>query len=98
MTIQIEVNNEGMYVTKENLVFRNIVVPKGFIFDGVTVKAPFTLLFSNKDLRQGVLASCVHDYMCRNKDKWDRNYATRTLVSLWILDGLSPIKGAIVYI
>lgn len=42
------------YITLKWLEYKNIQVPAGFEFDGVTVKAPFSLLLSSKDLRQGI--------------------------------------------
>lgn len=96
MTIQIEVNNEGMYVTRENLVFRNIVVPRGFVFDGVTVKAPFRFIFTNDELRRGIRASCFHDYMCKHKLQYRRSYATQILCECWRRDGLPQFKTLIV--
>lgn len=81
------------YRTIKELKYKDIVVPKGFEFDGVTVKAPFTFLFSNKDLRQGIRASCFHDYMCQHKDKYKREYATDILVEIWQEDGLEDFKA-----
>lgn len=86
------------YVTLRDLRHDNIIIPKGFVFDGVTVKAPFTFIFSNKDLRQGIRASCIHDWMCNHKDQFRRNYATRMLVDLWKQDGLKKFKAVIVYV
>lgn len=86
------------YITLTKLSYKNLRIPKGFIFDGVTVKAPFTFIFSNKDLRKGIRASCFHDYMCRHKDKYKRKEATKTLVNLWVEDGLPRWKGWIVFI
>lgn len=84
------------YVTLQELRHDHLIVPKGFEFDGVTVKAPFTFIFSSKDLRKGIRASCFHDYMCRDKSKYYRRYATKVLVEIWEHDGLSPFKGWIV--
>lgn len=84
------------YRTIKELKYKDIVVPKGFEFDGVTVKAPFTFLFSNKDLRQGIRASCFHDYMCQHKDKYKREYATDILVEVWQEDGLEKWKSYLV--
>ena len=81
------------YKTIKELTYKGITVPKGFEFDGVTVKAPFTFLFSNKDLRQGIRASCFHDYMCQHKDKYKREYATDILVEVWQEDGLEDFKA-----
>ena len=84
------------YITLKQLKYDNIAVPKGFEFDGVTVKAPFTFLFSSKDLRKGIKASCFHDYMCKHKSEYTREYATNVLVEIWQQDGLSPLKALIV--
>ncbi len=81
------------YVTLKELHYDGITLPKGFEFDGVTVKVPFTLLFSNKDLRQGIRASCFHDWMCRHKDEYSREYATKVLVDIWKEDGLEDFKA-----
>lgn len=94
MIIQFAIYN-GKYVTLESLKYKDIEVPSGFEFDGVTVMAPFTLLFSNKDLRQGIRASCFHDWMCQHKDEYSREYATKVLVDIWQADGLDKIKAKI---
>lgn len=84
------------YVTLRDLDHDGVIVPKGYVFDGVTLKAPFTFIFSNKDLRQGIKASCFHDYMCKHKSEYTREYATNVLVEIWQQDGLSPLKALIV--
>ena len=88
---------ENGYITLREISFRNVIVPKGFVFDGVTVKAPFTLLFSQKNLRNGIRASCFHDYMCKRKTLYKRSYSTKILVKLWKNDGLGSVKAGIVY-
>lgn len=84
------------YQTVVPLIYKGITVPKGFEFDGVTVKAPFTFLFSNKDLRQGIRASCFHDFMCRHKNQYSRKFATDILVKIWREDGLENWKAFLV--
>ena len=86
------------YVALRDLEHEEIKVPRGYVFDGVTVKAPFTFMFSNKDLRKGIRASCFHDYMCKHKSEYTREYATNVLVEIWQQDGLNPIKAWIVKI
>ena len=39
--------NGDKYHTLVSLEYQGIKIPAGFEFDGVTVKAPFTFLFSN---------------------------------------------------
>lgn len=85
------------YITLKEITFRDVKVPKGFIFDGVTVKAPLTVLFSQKNLRNGVRASCLHDYMCKNKKSYSRKKATKILCDIWKKDGLGAIRVKIVY-
>lgn len=93
----IEFGVKGIrYITLKQMKYDRVIVPKGFEFDGVTVKAPFTLLFSNKDLRQGIKASCFHDYMCQHKENYSRTYATDILVDLWQKEGLNRYKAYIV--
>ena len=89
---------QDKYVTLKALKYDKIEVPKGFIFAGVTVKAPFTVIFSNKDLRKGIRASCFHDWMCKHKQDYRRSYATGVLVKLWHDNGLGAVKAGIVYI
>lgn len=88
---------EGIkYITLRDLEYKNIKVPAGFEFDGVTVFAPFSLLLSSKDMRQGIRASCYHDYICKHKDIYSRKYATDILVEIWRADGLNKFKAYIV--
>lgn len=84
------------YITLRVLYYDNIIVPKGYIFDGVTVKPPFTIIFSNKDLRQGIRASCFHDWLCNHKSEYELKYATNILVNIWREDGLNIFKSFIV--
>jgi len=88
---------QNKYVTLKELTFENIKVPKGFVFDGVTVKAPFTILFSNKNLRNGIRASCYHDYLCENRHMISRKEASKLLKNMWVTDGLPTWKGWIAY-
>ncbi len=83
------------YITLHRLSYKDVKVPRGFIFDGITVPAPLTILFSNKDLRQGIKASCFHDFMCQNKDKFSRKEATSILIELWLQAGLNKFKAQI---
>ncbi len=85
--------NGDKYHTLVSLEYEGIKIPAGFEFDGVTVKAPFTFLFSNKDLRQGIRASCFHDWMCNHKDRYRRETATDVLVEIWRADGLEAWKA-----
>lgn len=80
------------YVTLKDLEHDGIKIPKGYVFDGVTVKAPFTLLFSTKDLRQGIRASCFHDWICQNKKNYTREYSTKVLVDIWKQDGFIRLE------
>lgn len=83
------------YVTLKDIKYDNIIVPKGYMFDGVTAKAPFTFIFSTKDLRQGIRASCIHDWMCEHRSQYTRKYATDVLVDIWKEDGLNGYKAFI---
>lgn len=84
------------FITLKQIKYKNIIVPKGYIFDGVTVKAPFTFLFSNKDLKQGIRASCIHDWLCQHKDQYTLTEATNILIDVWKHDGLENFKAFIV--
>ena len=76
------------YITLRDMSFNGVTVPKGYTFDGITAKAPFTFIFSNNDLRKGIRAACFHDFMCENKNKFSRRQATSILIKLWKEDGL----------
>lgn len=89
---------DNHYITLKKLKYDNIVIPKGFEFDGVTLKAPFTIIFSVKDLTAGIMASCFHDYMCKHKQDYSRIYATDVLVKLWENAGLNKYKAYFVKI
>lgn len=86
------------FITLNEIIYKDVKVPENFVFDGVTVKAPFTFLFSNKDLRKGIKASCIHDWMCNHKEQYKRKYATQLLIELWIQNGLPKWKSYIVYV
>ena len=86
------------YVTMRELEYDGIKIPCGYVFDGVTAKAPFTFIFSTKDLRQGIRASCFHDWLCQHKPKYTREYSTKILVDIWRKDGLNGYKAFIVKI
>jgi len=88
--------SDGMFVTTHPLTYKELSIKEGFEFDGVTVKAPFTIMFSGEDLRKGVRASCFHDYLCRDKKHYRRSYATDVLVNIWAEDGLPRYKCLIV--
>ena len=88
--------NGDKYHTLVSLEYQGIKIPAGFEFDGVTVKAPFTFLFSNKDLRQGIRASCFHDWMCNHKDRYRRETATDDMLEIWRADGQEAWKASFV--
>ena len=83
------------YDTLRDVEHDSVIVPKGYVCDGVTVKAPFTFIFSNKDLRKGIRASCFHDWLCEHRSQYTREYATKVLVDIWKQDGLNGYKAFI---
>lgn len=83
------------FATICDLKYLDMIIPKGFLFDGVTIIAPFGFLFSNKDLNQGLEASCFHDFMCLHKDKYSRKQATKVLIDIWRDNGLENFKASI---
>ncbi|MDD4556206.1 MAG: DUF1353 domain-containing protein [Alphaproteobacteria bacterium] len=86
--LDFAVYDEKHYVTMKDLTFRNVTVPKGFIFDGVSVPWFVTWLFTHNDLKRGIMAAAFHDFMCENKDKFSRREATSILMKLWKQAGL----------
>lgn len=83
------------YVTLHDMEYDGIKVPRGYVFDGVTAKSPFTFIFSTKDLRQGIRASCFHDWLCEHRSEYTRAYSTKVLVDIWQKDGLNKYKAFI---
>lgn len=93
---RIGIDEFNQYITLVDLHYRGVKVPKGFVFNGVSVKSPFTFFFSQDELRKGIEASCFHDYMCENRHRYDRKTATRNLVDIWVDNGLKRWKANIV--
>jgi len=91
----IKIVREGFMVA-EDLHYSCITVPKGFVFDGITLKRPWGMLFTSKDLFNGLRAAAFHDYMCKNKEHYRRSFATDVLVAIWREDGLCKSKAMIV--
>ncbi|MFV0626400.1 MAG: DUF1353 domain-containing protein [Alphaproteobacteria bacterium] len=96
--LDIAVYDEKHYVTMKNLTFRDVTVPKGFVFDGVSVPWFTTFLFTHNDLKRGIMASAFHDFMCENKDKFSRREATSILMKLWKQSGISSCKAVVIYV
>ena len=86
--LDFAVYDEKHYVTMKDLKFRNVTVPKYFIFDGVSVPWFAMFLFTHNELKRGIMASAFHDFMCENKDKFKRREATSILIKLWKQAGL----------
>lgn len=80
--------DETNYVNLEEITFRKISVPKGFVFDGVSIPWFVMWMFSHNDLKRGIKAACFHDFMCEHKDIYQRREATAILLKLWKNAGL----------
>ena len=89
---------DGKYITKKEMAEENVMVPKHFKFDGITLKQPYAFFFTPKDLRQGRIAAAFHDYMCENKSLFKRKHATHILLKLWKRYGLSSWKAPLIYV
>ncbi len=76
------------YITLNKLNRYGVDVPAGFIFDGVSVPWFVMWMFTHNELKEGIEAACVHDYMCEHKDDYRRRYATSILLKLWKNAGL----------
>lgn len=55
-------------------------IPKGYDWNGANVPACAWLLIGQQKEPRFKLASCVHDYLCENKDVIDRNRYLSTLI------------------
>lgn len=68
----IEPNGE-FYQTTEDMAFRDVTVPKGFITDGISYKFRFIGLFVNKFDPRYIKAVIFHDYLTRDgHEDWDK--------------------------
>lgn len=81
------------YMLNQDVRYKEIFIPKGFIFDGVTLKFPYSFFFSSKDIYKGIRAALVHDYMCKNKNIYNRKRATDILIEMWLEDELPLWKA-----
>lgn len=95
MQESFKVTKQGYQTTRE-MTYLSVTVPEGFVFDGITIKRPWGILFSNIDLFNGLRAAAFHDYMCKNKEHYRRSFATDVLVAIWREDGLCKSKACIV--
>lgn len=87
---------DDAYITIKELVYKDIVIPKGYMFDGLTIWIPFTMFFGTQDIRRGIKASCFHDWLCDNRQNYTMTEATKILIELW--KGLSPFQAFLVKI
>ncbi len=76
------------YITLDKLSRQGVKVPAGFVFDGVSVPWFVMWMFTHNELKEGIEAACVHDFMCGHKEKYRRREATSILLKLWKNAGL----------
>ena len=89
-SLDFAVFDEKQYVTLRDLTFGDITVPKGFIFDGISVPWGVMWMFTHNELKRGIRAACFHDFMCEpeNRGRYKRKEATSILLKLWKKAGL----------
>lgn len=91
---------DGYYYNPEptGLKYKDIilVIPPGHTSDGITTNWFTRLFFSDYELRIGVPAGHAHDFMCNNKQLFDRKTSSLLLRDVWVSYGLNPIKGSII--
>lgn len=76
------------YITLVKINRLGVEIPAGFVFDGVSVPWFVMWVFTHNELKEGIEASCVHDWMCAHKDIYRRREATSALIKLWKNAGL----------
>lgn len=65
--------NGMFYETTEDLVFEDVIVPKGFITDGISYKLRIIGLILNKYDPRFIEACIFHDYLTRYDDSdWNK--------------------------
>lgn len=87
-SLDYAVYDEKRYVSLRKRTFRNVTVPEGFVFDGVSVPWFVMWMFTHNELKRGMRASCFHDFLCENRGQCKRKEATSILLKLWKEDGL----------
>ncbi len=88
-------NTKEVVYTSDGL---SIKIPEFSKSDGVTLNGFTKIFFSTKEFLLGAEAAMIHDFMCRNKGKYDRKLSSKFLRDIWVASGLNPIKGFFVYI
>lgn len=75
-------------------------IPKGFKWDGATIKPIFWLLIGSKTDPRFKNPSLLHDYMCNNKYivNFDRNFSSRVFKTMLLKAGVSKFKAQIMYL
>ena len=56
--------NGRHYELSQNLAYKDVVVPKGFLTDGISYKFRIFALFVNKYDPRYITAVVIHDYLC----------------------------------
>lgn len=87
-SLDFGVYDEKRYVSLRKRTFRNVTVPEGFLFDGISIPWFVMFLFTHNELKKGLQAACFHDFMCENKGVYRRREATSVLLKLWKNAGL----------
>ena len=95
---KISVRADGWFVVLEDIDFGDVVVPKGFDYDGPSSPSMCVPLIGKRMFIKGVYCSCKHDYQHRHKEKYPRKQATKDLVNLWQRAGLPKWQGKLVYV
>ena len=68
--------NGRYYQTTEELVYKDIIVPEGYLTDGISYKLRIVSLFVNKFDPRFIIPTIVHDYLCdlEEYEKADRYF------------------------
>ena len=92
----------GLFFNSQSVVYSDygvdVNIPAYESSDGPTLTIIPRWLISDREYVLGVEAALVHDYMCRNKNKYDRRIASRMLRDIWVNAGLGKIKGSLIYL
>ena len=90
----------GLFFNRDSVIYTDynvqVIVPPFEPSDGPTLNWFTKLFVTMEEYRIGIPAAHLHDYMCRNKEQFDRRVATKMLIDIWVDAGLSRTKGELI--
>jgi len=95
------------YINKRNITYvvfykskkYRVFITKGYTWDGASIPFGFRWILGGKGNPQFLVASCVHDKLCENKNliEYDRHLSSLIFKELLLSCGCSKIKANIMF-